>query len=145
MSNEPNTSTAEVLAEAMADSWMGEQVDCADVGTILAPAVDQLLAANAEDTRVRMVEAAYRAVTTRAAAPSNARIPVLGVELHDVHCRAGDWPHAGECVSFEGYEAVANPLLSVLASHGYATRADVGADWQHLAPRPVTDAEEAAR
>lgn len=49
----------------------------------------------------------------------------LAQELHDAYCRAGDWPHEGECVAFEGYEAAANPLLSILAERGYATRADV--------------------
>jgi hypothetical protein len=50
----------------------------------------------------------------------------LAINLHDTYCRAGDWPdHEGECVAFEGYEVVANPLLSILASHGFADRADV--------------------
>jgi hypothetical protein len=34
---------AERLAEAMADSWMGDEVDCADVATILTPAVAALI------------------------------------------------------------------------------------------------------
>lgn len=34
---------SERLAEAMADSWMGDEVDCADVATILAPAVVALI------------------------------------------------------------------------------------------------------
>lgn len=49
----------------------------------------------------------------------------LAVELHDTYCAAGDWPHDVECVAFEGYEVVANPLLTVLAGRGYARRADV--------------------
>jgi hypothetical protein len=49
----------------------------------------------------------------------------LATELHDTYCAAGDWPHAGECVAFEGYEVAANPLLTVLAGRGYARRADV--------------------
>lgn len=56
------SSTADVLASAMADTWMGEQVDCADIGSLLAPVVDRLLAARAEEARMRMVEAAKRAV-----------------------------------------------------------------------------------
>lgn len=49
----------------------------------------------------------------------------LARAAHDRHCRTGDWPHEGDCVAFEGYEAVANPLLTTLAERGYARRADV--------------------
>lgn len=59
----------------------------------------------------------------------------LAVELHDTYCAAGDWPHAGECVAFEGYEVAANPLLTVLAGRGYARRADVA----EVQAAPVVD------
>jgi hypothetical protein len=64
----------------------------------------------------------------------------LATELHDTYCRSGDWPHAGECVAFEGYEVAANPLLTVLAGRGYARRADV----PEVQAAPVIDRDRVA-
>lgn len=68
---------------------------------------------------------AYAAVARQRQLTAEEDFDGLVMELHDTYCRAGDWPHAGECVSFEGYEAAANPLLSILAKHGGANRADI--------------------
>lgn len=56
-------STADVLAEAFAARWpAGGPRSSQAVGVLLAPVVDQMLAARAEEARMRMVEAAKRAV-----------------------------------------------------------------------------------
>lgn len=59
--------TEERLATAMAETWMGDQVDCADVGTLLAPEVDAI----AREARRAGVGAAH--------------------DLFDRMWRSGDW------------------------------------------------------